>query len=56
MDRPRFAAMTAANSATTTPPVAGSGYVFPLIGSLVLTLIWGSYTVWVVLEILSQHP
>ena len=35
---------------------SGSGYLFPLMGSLVLTLIWGAYTVWVSLEIISQRP
>ena len=39
-----------------TASVEASGYILPLIASLVLTLVWGAYTIWVSLEILSQHP
>jgi hypothetical protein len=31
----------------------GSGYLLPLIGSIALALIWGGYTIWVSLEIIS---
>jgi len=43
-------------STSQTSSVEASGYVLPLIGSLVFTLVWGAYTIWVSLEILSQHP
>ena len=39
-----------------TPSIESGGYVLPLLGSLVFTLVWGAYTIWVSLEILSQHP
>ena len=39
-----------------TASVEASGYILPLIASLVLTLAWGAYTIWVSLEIMSQHP
>ena len=39
-----------------TSSVEASGYVLPLIASLVLTFVWGAYTIWVSLEILSQAP
>ena len=45
-----------AASPSPTSSVEASGYVLPLIGSLVFTLVWGAYTIWVSLEILSQHP
>lgn len=49
MTHDTFAASHAAN-------VERSGYLLPLIASIVLTLVWGAYTVWVSLEILSQAP
>ena len=39
-----------------TASVESSGYVLPLIASIVLTVLWGAYTIWVSLEILSQAP
>ena len=39
-----------------TASVESGGYVLPLLGSLVFTLVWGAYTVWVSLEILAQAP
>lgn len=39
-----------------TASVETSGYLLPLIASLVLTLVWGAYTIWVSLEIFSQRP
>ena len=35
---------------------AGSGYLLPLVASIVLTLVWGAYTIWVSLEILTVTP
>ena len=37
-------------------PPAGSGYMLPLAASIVLTLIWGAYTIWVSVEIISMRP
>lgn len=38
------------------PSIAGGSAMLPLLGSLLFTLVWGAYTIWVSLEILSQHP
>jgi hypothetical protein len=43
-------------STSQTSSVEAGGYVLPLIASMVLTLVWGAYTVWVSLEIVSLHP
>jgi hypothetical protein len=37
-----------------TPSIESGGYILPLIASIVLTLLWGAYTIWVSLEIFSQ--
>jgi hypothetical protein len=39
-----------------TPSIESGGYILPLIASIVLTLVWGAYTIWVSLEIFSQAP
>lgn len=36
--------------------IESSGYVLPLIASIVLMLVWGAYTIWVSVEILTQAP
>ena len=45
-----------AGAPSQTPSIESGGYVLPLIASLVLMLVWGAYTIWVSLEILSQTP
>ena len=37
-------------------PPAGSGFLLPLIVSIMLALLWGGYTIWFSLEILSLRP
>ena len=39
-----------------TPAIESGGYILPLIASIVLTIVWGAYTIWVSLEIFSQAP
>jgi len=39
-----------------TASIESGGYVLPLIASIVLMLVWGAYTIWVSLEILSLAP
>ncbi len=34
---------------------AGSGYLLPLAASIVLAFVWGAYTIWVSLEIISMR-
>ena len=36
-------------------PPSGGGYLLPLVASIALALIWGGYTLWVSLEILSMR-
>jgi len=43
-------------SADVNAPPYGSGYMLPLVASIVLALIWGAYTIWVSLEIISMRP
>jgi hypothetical protein len=38
-----------------TPSIEGSGYLLPLAASVVLMFVWGAYTIWVTLEIISLH-